>query len=431
MRYSRSSNPGQWARLKGIARSKPLIPRIFTAGRARKNEAAKPGSGHPRCAHATTARSPRCARALPAFCSGGARRALRPAHSPPEVGMTGRHRLRDSGLQVFATCPPSYTAAPERYLSDVVTVTRWSEAAQCEGMLIYTDNGLVDPWSVAQGVNTHTEPLAPLVAVQPIYMHPYAVAKLVATLGFLYGRRVYLNMVAGGFKNDLEALGDPTPHDERYARLVEYTALIMELLGATKPVTLEGRYYRVTNVKMTPPLDPALKPGVFVSGSSEAGLAAARQLGALAVRYPKPVAEYEAGPPIDAAALGIRIGIIAREDAGEAWAVARARFPEDRKGQLTHQLAMRVSDSEWHKQLSKIGEAATGDGPEQPYWMLPFENYKTFCPYLVGSYERVADEVARYVGVGYRTIILDVPASPEELEHIGVVCERAAARVTP
>ncbi len=92
---------------------------------------------------------------------------------------------------------------------------------------------------------------------------------------------------------------------------------------------------------------------------------------------------------------------------------------------------MKVSDSAWHKQLSKIGETAKGEDSEQPYWMLPFENYKTFCPYLVGSYERVADEVARYVGVGYRTIILDVPASPEELEHIGVVCERAAARVTP
>src|SRR6266436_3365284 len=162
----------------------------------------------------------------PAHCplfATGARRPLRPAHSSPEVGMTGRHRLRDSGLQVFATCPPSYTAAPEQYLRDVVTVARWSDAAQCEGMLIYTDNGLVDPWSVAQAVIAHTERLAPLVAVQPIYMHPYAIAKLVATLGFLYGRRVYLNMVAGGFKNDLEALGDPTPHDERYARLVEYT----------------------------------------------------------------------------------------------------------------------------------------------------------------------------------------------------------------
>jgi alkanesulfonate monooxygenase len=259
-------------------------------------------------------------------------------------------------------------------------------------------------------------------------MHPYAVAKMVASLGLLHGRRVYLNMVAGGFKNDLAALHDPTPHDERYARLIEYTTIILALLGTTTPVTYEGHYYRVTNLKMTPPLPPELLPGVFVSGSSDAGLAAARQLGALAVQYPKPVAEYEAAPPAaaDVAALGIRVGIIAREGADEAWAVARARFPEERKGQLTHQLAMKVSDSAWHQQLSELGAGGASD--DQPYWMVPFENYKTFCPYLVGSYDRVADQVARYVALGYRTMILDVPASPEELAHIGVVCERAAAR---
>src|SRR5256714_14805694 len=241
-------------------------------------------------------------------------------------------RLIESGLKVFATCPPSYTASPLVYRREVLDIARWSDAAGCEGILVYTDNGLVDPWLIAQDIITHTHRLCPLVAVQPVYMHPYSVAKMVATLGFLHGRRIYLNMVAGGFKNDLEALDDPTPPDERYTRLVEYTALIIDLPRGTKPLTLDRPYYRVTNVKMTPPLDPALKPGVFVSGSSEAGLAAARPLGALAVRYPKPVGEYEGGPAIDAAALGIRIGIIAREGAAEAWAVARGRFPADRKG---------------------------------------------------------------------------------------------------
>src|SRR6266496_6617877 len=113
--------------------------------------------------------------------------------------MTGR--LRDTGLKVFATCPPSYAASPQTYLREVLEVARWSEAAGCEGILIYTDNGLVDPWLIAQEMITHTERLSPLVAVQPVYMHPYTVAKMVASLGFLHGRRVYLNMVAGGFKN--------------------------------------------------------------------------------------------------------------------------------------------------------------------------------------------------------------------------------------
>jgi alkanesulfonate monooxygenase len=87
---------------------------------------------------------------------------------------------------------------------------------------------------------THTERLCPLVAVQPTYMHPYAVAKMIASFGFLYGRRLYLNMVAGGFKNELNALNDPTPHDERYARLIEYTSIVMALLASRQPSPVAG-----------------------------------------------------------------------------------------------------------------------------------------------------------------------------------------------
>jgi alkanesulfonate monooxygenase SsuD/methylene tetrahydromethanopterin reductase-like flavin-dependent oxidoreductase (luciferase family) len=61
-------------------------------------------------------------------------------------------------------------------------------------------HSLVDPWLVAQLVIQATTTLCPLVAVQPVYLHPYAAAKMVATLGHLHGRRVYLNMLAGGFK---------------------------------------------------------------------------------------------------------------------------------------------------------------------------------------------------------------------------------------
>ena len=88
---------------------------------------------------------------------------------------------------------------------------------------------------------------------------------------------------------------------------------------------------------------------------------------------------------------------------------------------------MKVSDSVWHKQLSELGRQGVSD--ENPYWLKPFENYGTFCPYLVGSYDRVASEVARYTELGYETFILDVPESPEELDHIGEVFARATLAV--
>ena len=45
----------------------------------------------------------------------------------------------------------------------------------------------------------------------------------------------------------------------------------------------------------------------------------------------------ESGPPRERG--------IAREDEETAWRVAHAPLPEDRKGQLAHQLAMKKSDS--------------------------------------------------------------------------------------
>ena len=333
----------------------------------------------------------------------------------------------DHGLKIFTTCPTTLLAQPGDCIGRLKEMARASEEAGCEGVLVFTDNAQLDPWLVSQIIIEATDRICPLVAIQPVYMHPYSVAKMITSLAFLYGRRLYLNMVAGGFKNDLTALNDLTPHDDRYVRLVEYAGIIQSLLLTTDAVSFEGRYYKVNNLKLTPPLPAKLMPGLMVSGSSEAGMQAARQLGATAIEYPKPPAEYAAAPDADdATSNGIRIGIIARPQEADAWTVARTRYPEDRKGQITHQLAMKVSDSSWHRQLSELG--ITRSGEENPYWLVPFQNYKAICPFLVGSYDQVADEVARYVDAGYRTFILDVPASTEEMEHIGMVFERAVAR---
>jgi len=331
-------------------------------------------------------------------------------------------------LELFATCLQSSAVQTDSYVRRVSDIARWSEQYGCKGILVYTDNSLVDAWLVSQIIIQSTEKLCPLVAVQPVYMHPYSVAKMVASFGYLFGRRIYLNMVAGGFKNDLSTFNDTTPHDKRYARLIEYTTIIKELLASPAPVTLEGEFYKVDKLKMTPPLSPELFPGIFISGSSEAGLAAAEALKATAVKYPKPAKQCEAEPLIDGVDSGVRVGIIARADEDEAWEIAEQRFPEDRKGQITHQLAMKVSDSFWHQQLSQTAKHTKTE--RSSYWLRPFENYKTFCPYLVGSYDQVAEELARYIALGYMTYILDVPPSEEELHHVNIVFDRASKMQT-
>ena len=331
-----------------------------------------------------------------------------------------------ASIQLFSTCPSSLTT-PDHYVERVEAVSRWSEKAGCTGILVYTDNTLVDPWMVSQIIIQSTHSLSPLVAVQPIYMHPYSVAKMVWTAGVLYGRRMFLKMVAGGFKNDLIALGDATPHDSRYQRLVEYTLIIQQLLDGHAPVTMDGQFYKVNGLKLNSRLAPELRPGILVSGSSAAGLAAAREMGATPVKYPEPLDPDAVNATHENNHCGVRIGIVARARESDAWAVAHERFPADRKGQLTRQLANKVSDSAWHKQLAEIGKEEARDNGAQrgPYWLHPFENYQTNCPYLVGSYETVANELGKYINTGYRTFILDIPPTEEELDHVGVVFEAA------
>jgi alkanesulfonate monooxygenase len=331
-----------------------------------------------------------------------------------------------AGIELFSTCPQSRgmsSGEGRAYLGQVAEVARWSERAGCRGMLIYTDHALVDPWLVSQIVFQSTDHLCPLVAVQPLYMHPYSAAKMVASLGFAHERQLYVNLVAGGFVNDLRSLADETEHDERYLRLVEYGTIMRALLEGDGPLSFAGDFYRVHNLTLRPSLPPDLHPPLFVSGSSPAGMAAARALGATAVKYPQRVAE-EAPEDPGATKMGMRIGIIARGTADDAWQAALERFPEDRKGQITHKVAMLVSDSHWHRELSDLGRVDYSS--EHPYWLGPFENYKTFCPYLVGSYARVGEELRRYIAIGFRTFILDIPQAEEDFVHISAAFEAAS-----
>lgn len=335
--------------------------------------------------------------------------------------MSAGDRLDKPAL--FSTCPQSTQHPPREYLDHVVEVARWSESAGCTGILVYTDNGLVDPWLVAHVILQNTDHLSPLVAVQPVYMHPYSAAKMVSTLGLMYGRRLYLNMVAGGFRNDLLALDDQIPHDRRYDRVVEYTTILTELLGRSSsdaPLTFTGDFYRVENLKLAPPTPDELLPGVFLSGSSEAGLAAVAALGATGIQYPRRVEDYSEPPP--SGSFGIRVGVIAREESDDAWTVARERFPGDRTGQIKHELAMKVSDSRWHEQLSDLGDAE-----DSPYWLWPFQNYATFCPYLVGDFEEVGRELAEYMRLGYGTFIVDIPRDEDDLKLTVEALERATS----
>src|SRR5438045_3000437 len=117
-------------------------------------------------------------------------------------------------------------------------------------------------------------------------------------------------MVAGCFQNDLTALGDRTPHDSRHHRMVEYTRIIQGLVEGQSPLTLDGQFYGVKGLTLNPSVPPKLRPGILVSGSSPAGMAAAQEIGAIAVLYPAPPGQAEPELPAGSCSCGLKIGIV-------------------------------------------------------------------------------------------------------------------------
>src|SRR5262249_54657248 len=138
-------------------------------------------------------------------------------------------------------------------------------------------------------------------------------------------------------------------------RLIEYATIIQRLLRGG-PVNFEGEFYRVEQLSLKPPLPPDLFPIITISGSSEAGLAAAQALNAIPVKYPEPPEKCSNSEEQREKGCGSRVGIIPRERSQDAWGEADRRFPPDRQGQVLHALAMKVSDSVWHKTLSSLND---------------------------------------------------------------------------
>ena len=57
-----------------------------------------------------------------------------------------------------------------------------------------------------------------------------------------------------------------------------------------------------------------------------------------------------------------------------------------RDGAERMKLLLSASVSSWQPQLAAVPIADQAEG--QPYWLVPFQNYKAVCPFLVGSHEQ-------------------------------------------
>lgn len=323
-----------------------------------------------------------------------------------------------STLTIIGTCPMfQANQSAGEYLQAVKTTVLRAEEQGWSSMLIYSDHAQVDPWLVANILLGHTKRLTPLVALQPLYMHPFTAAKLIASLSLLYDRPVNINFISGGHPRDLETFCDNCSHDERYTRIVEYGTIMKHILCDKRALTYSGRFYNVEalQLRQLPSLQPQCVPMLTMSGSSEAGLDTARKLGARAIQYLKPYKDYGGVTFSPELQYGTRVGIISRETPQEAWSIARQRYPVDADGAALRDYFQTVSDSVWVRELGRVKGGADG---QHPYWLGPYKNNQAACPFLVGDKSTVATELAGYIKMGLRTFLVENATDDEDACYI-------------
>ncbi|MCP1650294.1 FMNH2-dependent alkanesulfonate monooxygenase [Pseudomonas nitroreducens] len=198
------------------------------------------------------------------------------------------------------------------------------------GVLIPTGRSCEDSWVVASALAPLTERLRYLVAIRPGIISPTVSARMAATLDRLSGGRLLINVVTGGDPDENRGDGIHLRHAERYEVTDEFLRIWRRVLQG-ESVDFAGKHLQVENAKaLYPPIQKPYPPLYFGGSSAEAHDLAAEQVDVYLTwgEPPQAVAQKIADVREKAAKqgrtvkFGIRLHVIVRETAEEAWQAA-------------------------------------------------------------------------------------------------------------
>jgi alkanesulfonate monooxygenase len=356
--------------------------------------------------------------------SGDGRAIIGRGHSVP----IGRDGLPVPRAAVAAAA----TAVRPPDIDYLAQVARAAEQAGFEGVLTPTGTWCEDAWLVTAALIRETQRLKFLVAFRPGMTSPTLAAQMAATYQRISRGRLLLNVVTGGQSDEQRRFGDHLPHDERYARTGEFLAIVRGAWSG-EPFDFSGDHYQVEGATVMQPPEP--HPDIYFGGSSAAA-------GPVAARYvdvyltwgepPAQVAEKIAWIRELAARegrtlrFGIRLHVITRDSAKEAWTEAEKLLSYlDPEEIATAQKALARSESVGQDRMRALHANFRGSGSAADLEIYP--NLWAGVGLvrggagtaLVGSHAEVADRIEEYASLGIEEFILSGYPHLEEAYWFG------------
>jgi alkanesulfonate monooxygenase len=315
-------------------------------------------------------------------------------------------------------------AASRGYLTQVALA---AEEMGFEGALTPTGLWCEDAWVTTAMLSQRTERLKFMIAFRPGLVSPTLAAQMAATFQRQSGGRLLLNVVTGGDGEEQRALGDHLDKDARYERTAEFLAIVRELWRGER-VDLDGARLSVSGAQLEQL--PAPAPPIYFGGSSPAALdVAARHVDVYLSWGEPPSLLREKLRAVEALAdrrgrrlrLGIRLHVVSRDRAEEAWREAERLLdgiPAETIAQI--QARLRRSESEGQRRMMSLHNGSASELEVAPnLWAGVGLARGGAGTALVGSHEEVADRIAEYAALGIGEFVLSGYPHLEEAYWFG------------
>ncbi|WP_285680235.1 LLM class flavin-dependent oxidoreductase [Actinoplanes sp. NBRC 103695] len=303
-------------------------------------------------------------------------------------------------------------------------IARSAEQLGFTGALTPTGAWCEDAWLTTAMLTEVTERLKFLVAFRPGLISPTLAAQMASTFQRLSGGRLLLNVVTGGEAHEQRSYGDFLSKDERYARSDEFLGIIRALWRG-ETVTHEGKHLHVENAKLSRLPDPI--PEIYFGGSSQAA-------GPVAVNHTQVYLTWGEPPAQVAEKLawirgiggghlrfGIRLHVITRDTAEQAWAEAdRLLQGISPESIAAVQAGLRRSESVGQQRMLDLhGGSRDGLLVSPNLWAGVGLVRGGAGTALVGSHSEVADRIEEYASLGISEFILSGYPHLEEAYWFG------------
>jgi alkanesulfonate monooxygenase len=305
-------------------------------------------------------------------------------------------------------------------------IARSAEQLGFTGALTPTSSWCEDAWTMSAGLSQVTRRFKFLVALRPGLMSPTLAAHMAATFQRISGGRLLINIVTGGDDAEQQRFGDHLDKRARYRRCGEFLHVIRELWRG-EAIDFAGVFYDSRGARIVP---APVWPDLYFGGSSPDALDVAARYCDVYLTWgepPRAVADKlaavreratEAGRELR---YGIRLHVIARESAAEAWAQAQKLLDGLTPEAIERaQAIQRASGSEGQRRMAALHGGRTDHLEVSPnLWAGVGLVRGGAGTALVGSYAEVAQRIAEYNDLGIDEFILSGYPHLEEAYHVG------------